>query len=498
MSRVVIGGISHETNTFSSQQTTLSDFQRRTLMRGRALVDGSRSAATALGGIVDTALALRWDIEPVLFASATPGGRVRRGTFESLTNDLVRGIAAAARAPGGLDGVLLALHGAMVSEGLEDADGEILRLVREAVGQDVPILAVLDSHANLTPKMVDAATILLAYETYPHIDTYARGSQAVRLLARLRSGELRPVQALRQVPLLTPLPTQRTDGPTPMAELASLARDARREQGVIAVTLAPGFPYSDIHDAGMAVLVTANDDEHCANALADRLAEACWERRSQFVTHLTPVREAVEQAIAAERWPVVLADVADNPGAGGTGSEIAILRALLDAKAVGAVVATIADEEAVRQAAASGAEQRGVLRLGRGASRNSNPALEITAFVRWFGDLSFAGQGPMGAGTTTRLGLSAVVEVGDPPVEVILTSNRVQVLDPQLLRAVGIAPEERRILVLKSSVHFRAAFEPLAAAIIEVDGPGLSTPDLLSLPYRHIRRPIWPLDCDVM
>lgn len=494
MTRVAVGGISHETNTFSPQQTTLSDFQRRTLVRGQALIDGSRGASTTLGGIIDTALALHWEIEPVLFTSATPGGRVRRGTFESLANELVDGIAAA-HASSGLDGVLLALHGAMVSDGLEDADGEILRRVRKAVGPNTPIIVVLDAHANLTSMMVTSADLLLAYETYPHIDTYARGSQAVRLMERLRRGEFRPAHALRQVPLLSPLTAQRTDGATPMAELAEMAIDLRREQGVVAVALTPGFPYSDIRDAGMAVLVTTNDDEGYAIELADRLAAACWERRSQFLAHLTPVRQAVEQAMASERGPVVLADVADNPGAGGAGSEIAILRALLDAKAVGSVVATIADDGAVRQAAAIGAGQQGLLRLG---GRGSEPALEITASVRCISDLSFAGQGPMGAGTTTRLGLTAVIEVGDPAIEVILTTNRVQALDPQLLRAVGIEPEERRIIALKSSVHFRAAFEPLAAAIIEVDGPGLSSPDLANLPYRRVRRPIWPLDCDIM
>ncbi|MCO5177039.1 MAG: M81 family metallopeptidase [Thermomicrobiales bacterium] len=497
MTRVAVGGISQETNTFSPQQTTLSDFQCRTLVRGQALIDGSRGASTALGGIVDTALALHWEIEPLLFASATPGGRVRRGVFEALTNELVGGIAVA-QASDDLDGVLLALHGAMVSDGLEDADGEILRRVRKAVGPGVPIVVVLDSHANLTAKMVAAADILLAYETYPHIDTYARGSQAVRLMERLRRGDFRPVHALRQMPLLSPLTAQRTDGATPMAELAEMAVDLRRERDVVAITLTPGFPYSDIRDAGMAVLVTTNADERCANELADRLADACWERRSRFVAELTPVREAVAQAMAAEHRPVVLADVADNPGAGGTGSETAILQALLDARAVGSVVATIADERAVRQAATIGAGQRGVLRLGAAASRSSGPVREIAAFVRWVGDLSFAGQGPMGAGTTTRLGPSAVIEVGDPPVEVILSSNRVQSLDPQLLRSVGIAPEERRIIALKSSVHFRAAFEPLAAAIIEVDGPGRSSPNIQQLPYRRVRRPIWPLDCDVM
>ncbi|HRA31411.1 MAG TPA: M81 family metallopeptidase [Thermomicrobiales bacterium] len=497
MPRVAIGGISHETNTFSSIQTTLTDFQRRALARGRTIIETSRGAGTALGGMVDTSLALRWDLVPTLFASATPSGRIRRGAFESLANELVGGIAAAAGEPAGLAGVLLALHGAMVAEALDDADGEILRRVRRAVGPDVPIAVVLDSHANMTPQMVEHADILLAYETYPHIDTYARGSQAVRLLEQRLLGEILPTHALRQIPLLTPLTTQWTAGPTPMRDLALLAEQARHERSVLSIALASGFPYSDIHDAGMAVLVTTDGDPAAANAIADRLAAACWERRSLFESDLTPVDAAVSLAMAAERGPVVLADVADNPGGGASGDGTTILAALLAARAESAVVAMIADPETVRQAELIGAGNRGRLRLGGKTDHLHGPTLELDARVRWTGDLTFVNRGPMGTGTTTRLGSSAVIEVGDPPVEVIVATNRVQALDPELLRAAGIEPESRRVIVLKSSVHFRAAFGPLAAGIIEVDGPGLSSPDLLSFPYRRVRRPIWPLDRDM-
>lgn len=497
MTRVAIGGISHETNTFSSIQTTLAHFQSRALARGRAIVEASRESGTTLGGMVDTALALHWDLAPVLFASAMPSGRIRRGTFESLANELVGGIAAAAGEPGGLDGVLLALHGAMVSEALDDADGEILRRVRRAVGPKTPIAIVLDSHANLTATMAEHADILLAYETYPHIDTYARGSQAVRLLAQRLRREIQPTHALRQIPLLTALTTQWTAGPTPMRDLALLAERARQERSVVSIALVAGFPYSDIHDAGMAVLVTTAGDPDAANAIADRLAAECWERRGLFEPDLTPVDEAVALAMAAERGPVVLADVADNPGGGASGDGTAILAALLAARAQGAVVATIADPEAVRRAQAIGAGNRGRLRLGGKTDHLHGPTLELEARVRWAGDLAFVNRGPMGTGTTTRLGMSAVIEVGDPPVEVIVATNRAQALDPALLRAVGIEPEARRIIVLKSSVHFRAAFAPLVSGIVEVNGPGLSSPDLLSFPYRRVRRPIWPLDRDM-
>lgn len=495
--RVAIGGISHETNTFSSIQTDLSLFQRRTLIRGQAMIESSRGVGNTLGGMVDTALALGWDLVPTLFTSATPSGRVKRSTFESLANDLVHGLGAAHHRQSPLDGVLLALHGAMVVEALDDADAELLRRVRQIIGPQTPLAVVLDSHANITPAMVAQVDIMLAYESYPHLDTYARGADAVTLLQRLQRGAFRPVHALRQIPMLTPLPSQWADGPTPMRALALLVRDLRHTPGVVSIALAGGFPYSDIHDAGMAVVVTADGDAALAEQIAEQIAAACWERREEFRCDLTSIADAVALADASSEGPVVLADVADNPGAGGSGDGTAILAELLRVGVAGAALGVIADPETVSAAAALGVGQRGHFRLGGKVDNLHGPPLNVSARVRWVGHCHFTNAGPMGAGATTRLGHTAVLEIGDEgaaPVEVIVCENRVQVLDPELFRAVGIEPESRRVLVVKSSVHYRAAFESLAARLIDVNGPGLSSPDLTRFTYRRVRRPIWPLD----
>lgn len=495
--RVAIGGISHETNTFSVIGTDLALFQRRSLLRGQTLIDASRGVGNALGGMVDAASALGWELVPTLFASATPSGRVRHAPFEALTNELVAGIAGAGR----LDGVLLALHGAMVVEGLDDAEGEILQRVRRAVGAGTPVVVVLDFHANLTPAIADLADVVIGYETYPHIDPYARGTEAVSIIQRVRQHEIRPVHALRQLPMLTPLTAQWTLGPTPMRDLMRLALEAEHEPGIVCVMLAGGFPYSDIPDAGMAVLVTADRNQALADAVADRLAAECWERREFFRVELTPLAEAVERVLAAPSTPtgpiapIVLADVADNPGAGASCDGTLILDALLRAGASGVAVGVIADPESVAQAEAIGVGKRGPFILGGKIDHLHGPSLEIEALVRSVGNAAFTNSGPMGIGARTRLGKTAVLEI-DPGIEVIVTENRIQTLDPELFRAVGIAPEERRALVVKSSVHFRAGFEPLASEIIEVDAPGLASPDLAALPYRRVRRPIWPLDED--
>jgi microcystin degradation protein MlrC len=378
--RVAIGGISHETNAFSSIQTDLALFQRRTLLRGQALIDGSRGVSNTLGGMVDAAEGLGWTLVPTIFASATPSGRVQRGTFETLLNELLDGLRAAE--PSTLDGVLLALHGALVAEAVSDGEGEILRRVRQLVGPALPIVVVLDFHANLTPAIAQHADVVIGYETYPHVDPYARGAEAVVTLARVQSGAIRPVRALRQVPMLTPLTAQWTLGPTPMRDLMRLALEAERQPGIVCVMLAGGFPFSDIHDAGLAVLVTADGDQALADATAERLALECWERREFFRVELTPVAEAIARLQTATRGPIVLADVADNPGAGGSNDGTTILDALVRASVQDVAFGVIADPASVARAEAIGAGGQGLFHLGGKLDHLHGPTLELPARAR--------------------------------------------------------------------------------------------------------------------
>ncbi|MDP9367836.1 MAG: M81 family metallopeptidase [Chloroflexota bacterium] len=492
-----MGGISHETNTFSPMKTTLDAFRARAYLVGDAVVQQGRGARNVLGGIVDAATEAGATLVPTLFASATPGGVVTREAFEHLRDRLLDRLRPPYTGPLPLSGVVLALHGAMVAEGEENAEGALLRDVRAVIGPNVPLVAVLDFHANVSSLMATSADLLIGYGTYPHVDTYERGQEAVEHVLTLRRRPRHPATALRIVPLLAPLPAQRTTGPTPMRDVMRHAEAFRREPGVVSISVAGGFPYSDVPAAGLSVHVATDGDQSLADSLADRVASTVWDRRARFATRGLPPDEAIDRALDLTKpgRPVVLADVADNPGAGAAGDGTTLLARLLARGVTGAALGVIADPETV--AAAAGAGVGGVVRRGVGGRTDSRTGAPVEAAWRVCAltDGAFTNRGPMGTGGATRLGRTAVLEAGG--VEVVVCERRVQALDPELFRAAGIDPAARRVLAVKSSVHFRAAFEPLAAAVLEVETPGLSGSDLVSLPYRRVRRPIWPLDREV-
>ncbi len=344
---------------------------------------------------------------------------------------------------------------------------------------------------DLTPEMLAAADLLVGYRTYPHIDTVDRGREAVERLLQLREGHLRPVTAMRVVPLLAPLPPQRTSGPTPMAEVMARADQLMGEPGVVGIEVAGGFPYADVPGAGVTVRVTTGDDRLLAETLADRMAAALWHRRERFRSRgLTP-DEAIDRALSIPETsgPVVLADIADNPGAGASGHDTALLERLLARGVQRATLGALPAPDAVSAAFEAG--EGATVRVRFGTPRPGQH-LDLSAHVRALSDGVFTAHGPMASGSPTRLGRTALLGVDG--VEIVVCERRVPVIDPALFRLVGVEPSARRILAVKSSVHFRAAFEPLAAAVVEVETSGLTPSDLTTLPYRRVRRPIVPLD----
>ena len=485
--RFFVAMFSHETNTFSTIPTDRRQFEAREFRYGGQILETYRGTGTCLGGMIDAATARGVTLVPSIAAAASPAGRVTKDVVKDVTSRLVADLKAA----GPLDGVLLDLHGAMVPEGSEDGEGDVLQAVRDAVGDRVPIAVTLDLHANLTDAMVRRSTLLHGYKTYPHVDMAERGREAAERLIDVARGRVSPTAAYRQPPLLPPLGRQGTTR-GPMRRLYDRAAEMEQDPKVLSISIFAGFPLADIHDAGLSVYVVTDGDQPLAERLADELATLAWEYRQEFVHTGLPVPEAVAQALAFDARPVILADMADNTGGGAAGDGTEILRELLRVGARSATVACLWDPEAAAACARAGVGASVTLAVGGKVDDRHGAPLKISGRVRALSDGRFVHKGPMFRGLEGRLGTTAVLDVDD--VKVILISLRWQTLDPEMIRVVGIDPMAERILVVKSTIHYRAAFEPLAARIIEVDAPGLSSSNLDRYAFTRVRRPIFPLD----
>lgn len=492
--RVAIGGILHETSTFSVVPTTLADFMRNAA-EGQEIIHNFTNTKSAIGGYIDAGRDFQFEVVPTFYASTAPAGLVTGEALISLTSQLIQGIKAA-RQNGPLDGILLDLHGAMISEIDYDAESYILRAVRKLVGPDLPVIVELDLHGNITPEMVSLATVCVAYDEYPHIDAYERGYESGLILTKIVRGGAKPTPAVVNIPLLAGIQREFTFA-EPMLSVKHLAHDIENERGILNVSYLPGFCFSDIPQTNFSVIVTSNNDISQAQAAANKLANYIWERRAEFVVRPVPVDEAIERAMKAPEGPVILADIGDNPGAGTPADGTVMLEALLKHGATRAVVAPINDPKAVTLASKAGEGNLVTLDLGGKTDRLHGSPLRVTARVVRLTNGEFVHTGPMGTGVLSKMGPSAVLEiesVREGSVTVLVTTYRHQPLDLAMLQSQGIEPAQQQIVVVKSSVHFRAAFTPIAKEIIEVDTPGISNPGLDRLYFQNLKRPIYPLD----
>jgi len=480
---------SHETNTFSNIPTDRAQFEARHLNYGGEVLEAFQGTGTCLGGMIGAAERHGLALAPSVAAAASPAGRVTRDVYRLVKQRMLADL----RAGGPWEGALLDLHGAMVPEGLDDGEGDLILAAREVVGSGVPMVVTLDFHTNLSGAMVRGATLLCGYKTYPHVDMADRGDEAAERLLDVVAGRIRPTAAYRKPPLLPPLGSQGT-ARGPMRRLYDLAGEMERDSRVVSISVFAGFPFADIPDAGLGIYVATDDDPALAESLAEELARTAWTYRHEFAHEGVPVREAVARALAADGRPILLADMADNTGGGAAGDGTELLRELVRAGARSAVVACLWDPTAVQACLRAGVGSRLTLTVGGKVDDRHGAPLEVTGTVRTLSDGRFVHKGPMMRGLPGRLGPTVVLDVDG--VKVILISHRWQTLDPEMIRFVGIDPSGEKILVVKSTIHYRAAFEPIAREIIEVDAPGLSSSSLSRFSFTRVRRPIFPLDLE--
>jgi microcystin degradation protein MlrC len=484
--RIAIGGILHESNTFASGPTPLEAFAKRH-HRGSEVLEYWADTHHEVAGFIQGAASFAYEPYPTMVAGATPGGPLTSAAFETLVGELLSAISAAPK----LDGMLLALHGAMVSEEHPDGDGEIIRRVRELVGPDFPLVVTHDFHANVSQRMVENATATIVYKTNPHVDQRQRGLQAAELIAATVRGDVHPVQVVARPPMVWNILHQYTRA-EPLRSIMEDAAALEGQEGILAASVAGGYQYADVEEMGPSVIVVADGSADLARQEAARIALRLWKCRDRIGIDLPDAATAVARAIASDHPPVVIVEMGDNIGGGSPGDSTAILAELVRQRAREAV-SVIYDPASAKACAEAGIGAEVTLSVGGKTDNRHGAPVEIHGRVRTLNDGRFEEPEPRHGGTTRwNQGLTAVVELeGDTLV--VLNSERTAPMSLHQLTSLGIRPERRRILVVKAAIAYRAAYEPIAGEIIEADTPGITAVNPLSFEYKHVRRPLWPL-----
>ncbi len=492
--RLLIAMMKHETNTFSPVPTPLARFGNRLgPLYGDAAVRAYRGTGTGLGAYLDLAAREGAEIVLPVAAGASPSGPVEDAAYAEITDRIC-----AAAAAGGFDGIMLDLHGAMVTQSLDDGEGQFLKRLR-AIAPATPIAVALDMHANLYDEIVANATVVTGYRTYPHVDTYETARLAGEILLRAIRGELRPVMAWGNAPMLPHVMRQGTDD-HPNKELQHRCA-AMSDEGALAASLFTGFPHADITNAGLSAVVVTDGDRELAERLRDELLDRAWVEREAFVYRIEPLEGSVARAEAMPapgpgEGPIVLLDHYDNCASGGTMDTTAVLAEIMRQGLEDVAVFAIYDPGAVQQAIAAGVGAQVTLTIGgkiaMPAIPAASPPLTVTGTVKTISNGRYRNRGPMARGVQMDMGAAVVLDTG--AVEIALISRHVEPSDLNCLVALGIDPMQKRYVMLKSRIHWRAGLGKLATAVVECAGVGVCTSDYGQLRFTKLRRPIYPLD----
>ena len=488
--RIAVGGLLHETHTFAPTPTTLEDF-RTTWHAGPDLLANLRGTETGVGGMIEGLEDRGWEPIPTFYAAALPAGTVTESAYEALKAEMC----ARTQAAMPLDGVLLHLHGAMVSETALDAETDIAEAIRSIVGPDVPMIVELDMHGNIGPGLAEQADVLLGYDTTPHMDLRAKGLEAVAVLEGLLAGRLRPTSVVRNIPcLLAPQVTDTSD--LPLRAVHDRVRTMKADDRVVAISVFGGFAYADTPWTGASMVVHTNDAPDLARDLAAELEATLMDLRSATVFQGLPPDEAVQEALRTPGGPVILVDSADNIGGGTPGDGTDALKAMLAADVQEGTV-VIADEEAVQECRQAGMGVCVTIPVGGKTDEFHGSPVTVTGTVRTLSDGRYPceqKQNHFAAfyGDTLEMGDSAWLRCGG--VNIALNSRKTPPFDLVQLRGLGIVPEEQKMIAVKAAVAYRAAYQPIASRIVEMDTAGLCTANLNRFDYRNLTRPIFPLD----
>jgi microcystin degradation protein MlrC len=486
--RIALLGLAHETNTFSSVTTDLAKFERDGILRGEEIIAAHATAHTSLSGFLaagkdDPSI----EVVPLIWAWANPSGAITKDAFNQLTTEMLSLL----RNNGEWDAVFLAQHGAAVSEEFPDADGEIVRRVRELVGEDIPIGVTLDMHANVTSEVVRNATVIVGFQTNPHIDARERAEECASLILETVRGRIKPVMAFTQIPAVISILRQSTLE-EPMSVIVNHALRTLSKEQILSVSVFEGYPYADVEAMGMSCLTISDGNYELAKATNQEIADEIWSHKSDFQGYACSAAEAVIQTCKDNR-PNLLLDVGDNIGGGGPADSTFLLVAALEAKVSGFLM-ILHDPHVVDLCIASGLGAKVSVEIGaKKDGRHGKPVL-VDGVVSLVSDGKYEEPTPTHGGFRFfDSGPTVVLEMANDML-LILTTKITLPASLEQIRSLGIRPEDRRVIVAKGTISPQAAYRPIAGKVILVNTPGDTSSDLQQFNYKQRRRPLHPFE----
>ena len=486
--RLVLAMMMHETNTFSPVPTPLASFRP---LQGEAAIAEFTDTNTQLGGFLHVAREAGAEIVLPVAGGAHPSGYVEKTAYEDMAGAIVGAVR------DGCDAVFLALHGAMVVEHVDDGEGELLRRIR-AVAPRVPIAVGLDFHTQMTAAMVDNATVITGYCTYPHVDMGETAQRAARTMLRALRGEIEPLMVWGSLPMMTSTLVH-TPSRQPMKDVMDMAMAAEASGAVLNASVFGGFPHSDIPHISLSTVIVCDRRTEAGLALRDRLLAMAWERRADFLYSGAPLAGQIAHARSLSDGPIVLVDHGDNTASGGTQDVMSVIEEVMRQGLTDVAAGPICDPAGVRRLLEAGTAASVTLPLG---GRVDMPQinlpgrpLTVTGRVSRVTDGEFTVTGPMATGTRVRMGKTAVLDTG--AMQIVVSEGRSEPFDTGVFTHCGIDPRRKKYVLIKSRQHFRAGFEPIARHIVLCDGDGVTSSDLKLFTYRNRRRPLYPFERDM-
>ncbi|CAN7647169.1 M81 family metallopeptidase [Ensifer sp. ENS07] len=476
--KLFIAGLDTETNTFSPMQTGIEAFRENLIAYGDATGKPLNCCSSQMFVWRNAAQEKGWDVVESLCAVAEPGGRTTRAVYESFRATILDDLKAAMP----VDAVMLALHGACVADGYDDVEGDLLAHVRQVVGPDVPVAAELDLHCHITERMLANATMIATYKEYPHTDIEEVAEQLFRLMERTLAGDVKPAMGMHDCRMINTFHPHRA----PLRGIVDRMKAMEGQDGVLSVSFGHGFPWGDVEDVGAKMLVVTDNDPEKAVRVARSFAREIFEAREQMRGDYLGIDAALDRAVAATSGPIVLADVSDNAGGGAPGDSTFILRRIIERGIEDVASCLYWDPIAVRMCREAGEGATLALRIGGKVGPASGDPLDLTVTVRRVASGITQRFGP------TPLAIGDAVWVSAGSIDIVLNTVRTQTFHPECMTALGLDPAQKKIVVVKSSNHFRAGFEPIARDILYVSAPGALQPTFEDLAFTKLKRPYWP------